>query len=79
MEREMKRKLKGFKKFIREIETISGLGLGQRRSAKQIRENVPSIIQPVFLSYAGVQGTSVYNSFIKKKLIYKSATFRKPN
>ena len=27
------------KKFIREIEMVSGLGLGQRRSAKQIREN----------------------------------------
>ena len=30
---------KSAKKFIREIETVSGLGLGQRRSAKQIREN----------------------------------------
>ena len=30
---------KSTKKFIREIETHSGLGLGQRRSAKQIREN----------------------------------------
>ena len=30
---------KAAKKFIREIETVSGLGLGQRRSAKQIREN----------------------------------------
>ena len=30
---------KSTKKFIREIETVSGLGLGQRRSAKQIREN----------------------------------------
>ena len=29
---------KAAKKFIREIETVSGLGLGQRRSAKQIRE-----------------------------------------
>ena len=27
------------KKFIKEIEMVSGLGLGQRRSAKQIREN----------------------------------------
>ncbi len=27
------------KKFIREIETFSGLGLVQRRSGKQIREN----------------------------------------
>ncbi len=27
------------KKFIREIELVSGLALGQRRSAKQIREN----------------------------------------
>ncbi|MBW3042381.1 hypothetical protein DNJ73_06715 [Prochlorococcus marinus XMU1408] len=27
------------KKFIRNIETVSGLGLGQRRSAKEIREN----------------------------------------
>ena len=30
---------KSAKKFIREIETVSGLGLGQIRSAKQIREN----------------------------------------
>ena len=52
--------------------------LSEDRS-KQIRKYVPSVFQPVFMSYAGVQGTSVYNSFIKNKLIYKSATFRKPN
>ena len=52
--------------------------LSEDRS-KQIRKYVSSIFQPVFMSYAGVQGTSVYNSFIKNKLIYKNAAFRKPN
>ena len=27
------------KKFMREVEIVSGLGLGQMRSAKQIRDN----------------------------------------
>lgn len=58
---------------------ISSLEKLSNTRSKQIRENVPSIIQPVFLSYAGIKGTSVYNSFVKQKLIYKSATFRKPN
>ena len=46
---------------------------------KKIKKHVPKIIQPVFMSYAGVQGTGVYDSFLKNKLIYKSATFKKPD
>ncbi len=52
--------------------------LSENRKEK-IKKHVPKIIQPVFMSYAGIQGSGVYDSFIKNKLIYKSATFQKPN
>ena len=45
---------------------------------EKIKKHVPKPIQPVFMSYAGIQGSEVYNSFIQNKLIYKSATFKKP-
>ena len=45
---------------------------------EKIKKYVPKSIQPVFMSYAGIEGSSVYDSFIQSKLIYKSATFKKP-
>lgn len=45
---------------------------------KKIKKYVPRPMQPVFMSYAGIEGSSVYDSFIQSKLIYKSATFKKP-
>ena len=45
---------------------------------KKIKKYVPRTIQPVFMSYAGIEGSGVYDSFIQSKLIYKSATFKKP-
>ena len=45
---------------------------------EKIKKHVPKFIQPVFMSYAGIKGSDVYNSFIQNKLIYKSATFKKP-
>ena len=44
---------------------------------EKIRRHVPKPIQPVFMSYAGIEGSEVYDSFIQKKFIYKSATFKK--
>ena len=44
---------------------------------EKIKKYVPRPIQPVFMSYAGIEGSGVYDSFIQSKLIYKSATFKK--
>ena len=44
----------------------------------KIRKHVPKPIQPMFMSYAGIEGSEIYGSFTQKKLIYKSATFKKP-
>ena len=45
---------------------------------EKIKKYVPRPIQPVFMYYAGIEGSGVYDSFIQSKLIYKSATFKKP-
>ena len=47
-------------------------------NSKQSKKHVPKPIQSVFMSYAGIEGSEVYDSFIQKRLIYKSATFKKP-
>ena len=44
---------------------------------EKIKKHVPRTIQPVFMSYAEIQGSEVYNSFIQNRLINKSATFKK--
>tara|TARA_Y100000766_G_C18815726_1_gene560367 strand:+ start:219 stop:1028 length:810 start_codon:yes stop_codon:yes gene_type:complete len=43
---------------------------------RQIKKHVPSVIQGVFQSYAGVAGGSVNKAFLEGNLIYKSATLR---
>ena len=43
---------------------------------KQIKKYVPKLIQPVFKSYAGIQGGDINNAFLKGQLIYKSATLK---
>ena len=43
---------------------------------RQIKKHVPSFIQSVFESYAGVAGSGVNKAFLEGKLIYKSATLR---
>ena len=43
---------------------------------RQIKEHVPSFIQSVFESYAGVTGGSVNKAFLEGNLVYKSATLR---
>ena len=67
---------------IREEDITSSVINALKRMSKErkekIKKHVPKPIQPVFMSYAGIQGSEVYNSFIQNKLIYKSATFKKP-
>ena len=46
---------------------------------EKIKKHVPKIFQPVFMAYAGIEGTGVYDSFLENKLTYKSATFKKPD
>ena len=46
---------------------------------EKIKKHVPKVIQPVFMAYAGIEGTGVYDSFLENKLTYKSATFKKPD
>ena len=46
---------------------------------KAISKKVPWIIQDVFESYAGVQGSKTYVSFVDRSLIYISAMLQKPS
>ena len=56
---------------------INALKKMSKERKEKIKKHVPRPIQPVFMSYAGIQGSEVYNSFIQNRLIYKSATFKK--
>ena len=57
---------------------VSALKKMSKERKEKIKKHVPKPIQPVLMSYAGVQGSKIYDSFIQNKLIYKSATFKKP-
>ena len=57
---------------------VNALKKMSKKRKEKIKEYVPKPIQPVFMSYAGIEGSEVYDSFIQKRLIYKSATFKKP-
>ena len=57
---------------------VSALKKMSKERKEKIKKHVPKPIQPVFMSYAGIQGSEIYDSFIQNKLIYKSATFKKP-
>ena len=46
---------------------------------KAIRKKVPWVIQDVFESYAGVQGSKTYLSFVDRSLVYISAVLQKPS
>ena len=46
---------------------------------KAISKKVPWIIQDVFESYAGVQGSKTYLSFVDRSLVYISAVLQKPS
>ena len=56
---------------------INALKKMSKERKEKIKKHVPRPIQPVFMSYAGIQGSEVYNSFIQNRLVYKSATFKK--
>jgi len=56
---------------------VNALKKMSKERKEKIKKHVPRPIQPVFMSYAGIQGSEVYNSFIQNRLIYKSATFKK--
>ena len=56
---------------------VKALKKMSKERKEKIKKHVPRPIQPVFMSYAGIQGSEVYNSFIQNRLIYKSATFKK--
>ena len=45
---------------------------------KAISKKVPWVIQDVFESYAGVQGSKTYESFVDRSLVYISAMLQKP-
>ena len=66
---------------IRERDITSSVVNALKKMSKErkekIKKYVPKPIQPVLMSYAGIQGSEVYDSFIQNKLIYKSATFKK--
>ena len=55
---------------------IRALGLLTPYRKRQIKKHVPSVIQGVFESYAGVAGSSVNKAFLEGNLVYKSATLR---
>ena len=55
---------------------IRALGLLTSYRKRQIKKYVPSVIQSVFESYAGVTGGSVNKAFLEGSLIYKSAALR---
>ena len=67
---------------IREKDITSSVVNALKKMSKErkekIKKHVPKPIQSVFMSYAGIEGSEVYDSFIQKRLIYKSATFKKP-
>mgnify|MGYP007000195153 len=57
---------------------LNALKKMSKKRKEKIKKHVPKLVQPVFMSYAGVEGSGVYDSFVQNKLIYKSATFKKP-
>ena len=48
-----------------------------KKRKEKIKKHVSKPIQQVFMSYAGIEGSEIYDSFIQNRLIYKSATFKK--
>ena len=57
---------------------LNALKKMNKKRKEKIKKYVPKLVQPVFMSYAGVEESGVCDSFVQNKLIYKSATFRKP-
>ncbi|MBL7012802.1 MAG: class I SAM-dependent methyltransferase [Candidatus Marinimicrobia bacterium] len=56
---------------------LSALSQMTESRKKAIRETVPRFIQNVFESYAGVEGSKVYDSFQDGSLVYLSAALSK--
>tara|TARA_B100000287_G_scaffold434689_1_gene499930 strand:+ start:7384 stop:8187 length:804 start_codon:yes stop_codon:yes gene_type:complete len=56
---------------------VSALDELTKTRKTEIETRVPKIFQPVFMSYAGIKGSSVYKSFVDGRFIYKSATLQK--
>ena len=57
---------------------IQGLEKMSLFRKKRIHEAVPWGIKGIFESYAGVQGSKTYESFVDGSLVYISAVFQKP-
>ena len=58
---------------------LSALSKMTEGRKKAIQETVPGFIQKVFESYAGVEGSKVYDSFQDGSLVYLSAALSKIN
>ena len=67
-----------FSRIFSNPESKKQLKRMSKERKEKIKKHVPKPIQPVFMSYAGIEGSEVYDSFVEKRLIYKSATFKKP-
>ena len=58
---------------------LSALSQMTKSRKKAIRETVPGFVHKVFESYAGVEGSKVYDSFQDGSLVYLSAALSKIN
>ena len=55
---------------------IGALDSVTRARNHQINKYVSQLIKPVFISYVGIKGSSVYTALLNGYLIYKSAVLK---
>tara|TARA_B100002051_G_C16231910_1_gene390791 strand:- start:92 stop:352 length:261 start_codon:yes stop_codon:yes gene_type:complete len=58
------------------LEVIKALDSVTRARNQQINKYVSQLIKPVFISYVGIKGSSVYTALLNGYLIYKSAVLK---
>ena len=58
------------------LEVIKAPDSVTRARNQQINKYVSQLIKPVFISYVGIKGSSVYTALLNGYLIYKSAVLK---
>ena len=58
------------------LEVIKALDSVTRARNQQINKYVSQLIKPVFISYVGIKGSSVYTALQNSYLIYKSTVLK---
>lgn len=57
---------------------LEAMSLVNEKRHKMINSWVPGLLHSFFRHFAGVQGSSIYNSFVERKRVYMSFALQKP-